>query len=125
MKSLLKLRPQEAIEHIASVLFGIDGCVLFATCIDSDGFVADSDCFMPPSNDLDGLPLEYLFKLPLETGNPALMLVSRWPGKKPITHREQLDFTRRLLEASKEYGVDVVDRCLGGLGRLGVDGQNH
>ena len=53
-----------------------------------------------------------VFKNPLKRSAAALVLVHNHPSGDPAPSREDLDVTKRLVEAGKILGIEVLDHII-------------
>jgi hypothetical protein len=107
-----RVTPPQAIESLTKVVGAIEGEVVFATCIDADGFVSESECFASDVQPKNLLPIDELFYLPLKLGAPRVMITSRSSGPIGQLHDCDVDFTARVIEAGKELGIEVFEHVL-------------
>lgn len=107
-----KVTPADAIASLTKVVGAIEGEVVFATCIDADGFVSESECFASDVQPKNLLPIDELFYLPLKLGAPRVMITSRSSGPIGQLHDCDVDFTARVIEAGIELGIEVLEHVL-------------
>jgi hypothetical protein len=103
--------PEDAIPHLVSIVADVEGDVLFVTCIDTEGRVGESECFVSATQPLAQLPLEEVFHLPKQLGSPAVMLTSRSNGNGEIAHAD-VDLAQNLILEGKSHGVRVYEHIL-------------
>lgn len=108
----MSMKADEAVQHLVAVLSGIEGRVMFATCVDEQGFVGDSDCFVSRERAIHELPVKYVLDFPRKMQVPAALLTSRIPEAISHPSDELVKFTREVLEDGAASGVDVVDHVL-------------
>lgn len=103
--------PEDAIPHIVSILGGVEGSLLFVTCIDADGQVGESECFASANQSLARLPLEHVFHFPKQQGAAAVMFASRSneDGRDPT---DDIDLAQELILEGKLHGITVYDHVV-------------
>lgn len=104
--------PIDAIESLTQIVGSIDAEVVFATCIDADGYVGDSECFASNEQPKNLLPVDELFRLANKLDAPAIMITSRSSGPIDQIHACDRDFTERVLDAGQACGVAVFEHVL-------------
>lgn len=104
--------PIEAIESLTKIVGAIDREVVFATCIDADGFVSESECFASDCQPKNLLPVEELFYLACSLDAPMVMITSRSSGPIAQLHDCDVDFTARVIDTGIDLGVDVFEHVL-------------
>jgi hypothetical protein len=110
------LRPgtEDAIEHLVSIVSEVEESVLFITCVDDEGRVGESECFVSATEPLEKIPLEALFHLPLRLRAPSVLVTSRSTGFTGSPAEGDVDLARRIVEKGKACGVDVYEHVLVG-----------
>jgi DNA repair protein RadC len=108
----VRARPEDAIESLVGIVGGIDGEVVFATCIDADGCVGDSECFAARDKTKESLPVGEIFHLARRRGAAAVLVTST--AREPIERIAESDigYTRRLIEAGDALGIPLFDHVL-------------
>ncbi len=107
-----RVTPIEAIESLTKIVGAIEAEVVFATCIDADGFATESECFASESQPKNLLPVDELFYLAHELDAPTVMITSRSSGSLAELHDCDVDFTARLIDAGIDHGIDVFEHVL-------------
>lgn len=107
-----RVTPIQAIESLTKVVGAIEAEVVFSTCIDAEGFVADSECFASDIQPKNLLPVEELFYLARAMDAPMVMITSRSSGPIAQLHECDVDFTERVLDAGMDFGIGVFEHVL-------------
>ncbi|MDQ3877026.1 MAG: hypothetical protein M3290_01560 [Actinomycetota bacterium] len=102
----------ELIEKLAFVVGKLDAEIVFATCINTDGTPGDSECFASETEPKNGLPFDEVFYLARNTGAPAMLFTSTASAPLDEIHDCDIEFTKRLIAAGVDNGVEVIDHIL-------------
>ena len=102
----------DAIPSIAKIIGALEGEVVFATCIDDDGLVGDSECFASLTQPKNLLPVHEVFHLAREVGAGQIMISSRSSGPIEQLHECDVDFTGRVLDVGRRLGIRVCEHVL-------------
>ncbi|MDQ4065320.1 MAG: hypothetical protein M3161_04670 [Actinomycetota bacterium] len=104
--------PSDAIDALKRVAAGVDGEIVFVTCIDDEGFVTDSECFTSLTQPKNLLAVDELFHLARELGARRIMITSRSSGPIDELHDCDVAFTARILDVGQRLGIRVCEHAL-------------
>lgn len=107
-----RVRPHDAIPMLMNIVGTLEEEVVFATCIDAEGFIGDSECFSSATQPKNLLPVDELFHLARRKGAPAVMITSRSSGPIEELHDCDVDFTERVLDVGCDLGIRVCEHVL-------------
>ncbi len=107
-----RVTPSDAIASLTKIVSAIESEIVFTTCIDSNGFVTESECFASDSQPKNLLPVDELFYLAHELDAPTVMITSRSSGSIAELHECDIDFTARLIDAGIDHGIGVFEHVL-------------
>jgi len=105
-------RPEDVVDRLTTLISKAREELVFVTCIDSDGYAGDSEVFASPDEPKSSLPVELLFVLPSLDGVNTVMVTSRAAGPLDSFADSDLAFTRELIEAADERGIELLDHVV-------------
>jgi len=108
----VRSRPEEIIDRLTTLISKAKGELVFVTCIDPDGYAGDSEAFASPDEPKSSLPVELLFVLPEGDGVDTVMVTSQAAGPLESFADSDLAFTKELIEAADERGIELLDHVL-------------
>lgn len=110
--SAFRPRPEDAIDSLVPIVGRVEGEVIFATCIDEQGFVGESECFASLEQPKTTLPMDELFYLPQEMNAAAVMFTSKSSGPITELHDCDVQFTERLIQTGRKLRILVYEHVL-------------